>query len=211
MTKTKIDTNIQKQKKGLTVIGNPIVNKFISSSPPTHLRSSHYSLQAALGIAGILLIFISFKMPILFFIGVLLLYMRRKWRLKTDGHAINYRNAITALKKKKYTECIQNLNKLPYTSNSMSYLDLVKASCFLELEDLESAYKMYKNYFERTPTPLWSDPLYWSARENAVVLSLEHENLELAKRILNEPTEHLTENKKTIRWKNKYAKYVDES
>ncbi len=210
MAKMKNNTNTQKQKKGLTVIGNPIINKFIASSPPTHLRSIHYSLQAVLGITGILLIFLSFKMPVLFFAGAIVLLIRRQWRLKTDNHAVNYRNAITALKKKKYAECIQNLSIIPYDDNSINYLDLVKASCFLELEDTESAYSLYKNYFEKTPSSHWSDPLYWSARENAVILSLEHKNIELAKKILNEPSD-ITENNENIRWKAKYAKYIDKA
>lgn len=211
MAKIKNNTNTQKQKKGLIVIGNPVINKFISSSPPTHLRSIHYSLQAVLGITGILLIFLSFKMPVLFFAGAIVLLIRRQWRLRTDNHAINYRDAITALKKKKYNECIQNLNKIPYDDDSINYLNLVKASCFLELEDTASAYALYKNYFEKTPSSHWSDPVYWSARENAVILSLEHKNLELVKKILNEPSEHLTENNENIRWKARYAKYIDEA
>lgn len=191
-------------KKGLTVIGNPLMNEFISSSPPSHLRSRYYSHQAALGVTGILLIFVSFRMPILFFAGAVLLFIRRKWRQKTDDFAINYRHAITALKKKKYNECIDYLNKIPYEDAPIEFLELVKASCYLELEDTESAYQLYERFFNAKPFSQWSDPLFWSAQENAVILSLEHNNYELAEKILCSSAESDSSGNETAKWKEQY-------
>jgi len=198
----------RKTKKGLVVIGNPLMNEFISSSPPSHLRSRFYSYQAALGISGIVLIFLSFRMPVLFFVGAVLLFIRRKWRQKTDDYAIHYRHAINALKKKKYHECIDHLNKIPYEDAPIGYLALVKASCYLELEDTESAYQLYESFFNTKPFSQWSDPLYWSAQENAVILSLEHNNFTLAEKILISPAENSSAGNETAKWREQYLKLL---
>mgnify|MGYP001087812134 CR=1 FL=1 len=208
MAKANQHGDAYKTKKGLTVIGNPLINEFISSSPPSNLRSRYYSYQAAMGVTGILLIFLSFRMPILFFAGAILLFIRRKWRQKTDEYAINYRHAINSLKKKKYNECIDYLNKIPYEDATIGFLSLVKASCYLELEDTESAYLLYETFFNTKPFSQWSDPIYWSAQENAVVLSLEHKNFALAEKILCSSTKSDSASNETAKWKEQYLKLL---
>lgn len=196
--------NNSKDKKGLEVIGNPLVNKFLTSSLPGELHSAHYKYQAALGIVGILFIFFSFRMPFLFFAGAAILFARRHWRKKTDETAINYRNAMTSLKRKKYRDCIGHLDKLPLDHLSLHYLTLVKASCFLEMEDTQSAYRLYSDYFLKTPENIWSDPIYDSAQENAVILALENNNRALAKKIIG-PHSFSGETAKTeARWKEEF-------
>jgi len=211
MTQNSKNKSKKKRDKGLEVISNPLTNKFISSSPSTHLRSKYYSIQAALGVLGIMLVFLSFKMPVSFFAGAVLLYIRHQWRIKTDSYAISHRKAITALKKKKYAECIQMLDKIPSNDSESLYLPLVKASCYLELEDTENAYQLYRSFFERTPSSSWSDPIYWSAQENAVILALEHNHQGLAKKIIYSDKDRKTTAKEKIKWKAKYTQFINKS
>lgn len=208
MTQKNKTTTKKKREKGLEVIGNPLTNKFISSSPPTHLRSKYYSIQAVLGILGIFLLFLSFKVPVSFFAGAILLFIRHQWRMKTDEHAISHRKAITALKRKKYAECIQMLDKITSKDSDTSYFSLVKASCYLELEDTEAAYQLYLNYFEKIPSSCWSDPIYWSAQENAVILALEHNHQDLVKKIIYNKEDTKTNAKEKIKWKAKYTQFL---
>ena len=153
------------------------------SNVPANLKSHRYPLQAALGFVGIILIFLSFRLPAAFFAGALMLFLRHQWRKKTDETAVDYRNAVVALRKKKYQACIHSLDKVLAQPAAPTVLHLIKASCLLELEKPDEAHAVYRHYFQSVPPDEWSSPEYWSAQENAIVLALEKKDFTLAQRI----------------------------
>jgi len=167
-------------EKSLEVISNPLISHFITSSLPKELRSPFYPLQASLGIVGILLIFSSFRIPLAFFPGALLLLVRRQWRQKTDAPAVTYKKAIQALRKKQYAACIESLTLLMSHSKAPASLLLVIASCYLEQENSNAAYQTYHQYFTQTVPAQWNNPAYWSSMENYLLLSLERDQTDVA-------------------------------
>jgi hypothetical protein len=196
------------RQKGLKVIGNPLINTFIMSNVPANLRSRHYTLQAILGFAGIILIFLSFRLPAAFFVGALLLFLRHQWRKKTDETAVDYRNAVVALRKKKYQACIHSLDKVLAQPAAPTFLHLIKASCLLELDQPDEAHAIYRHYFQSVPPDEWSSPEYWSAQENAIVLALEKKEFALAQQIVDHMTESDEAHPNAAAQKNHYQKQI---
>ncbi|MEN1759564.1 hypothetical protein [Anoxynatronum sibiricum] len=161
------------RNKGLEVISNSLISQFVTSDVPHELRSPLYPIQASLGVLGILLIFFSFRIPLAFFAGALLLIIRRQWRKKTDAPSVAYREAIQALRRKQHAACIEALNRVMEYPKAPPFLLMVIASCHLEQENPAAAYNAYHRYFTSTSSSEWNNPVYWSSMENYLLLSLE--------------------------------------
>ncbi|SMP45873.1 hypothetical protein, partial [Anoxynatronum buryatiense] len=177
------------RNKGVEVISNSLISQFITSDAPHELRSPLYPLQASLGVLGILLIFFSFRIPLAFFAGALLLIIRRQWRKKTDAPSVAYREAIQALRRKQHSECIEALNRVMEYPKAPPFLLMVIASCHLEQENPAAAYDAYHRYFTSTPSSEWNNPVYWSSMENYLLLSLEKNQASTAMSV----AQHLSE------------------
>lgn len=196
----------ESRQKGLEVIENPLVNQFITSSVPSDLKSPLYPFQASIGVAGIALLFISFRFPVAFFFGAALLIVRHHWRKRTDEPAVDYRKAIVFLRKKKYQDCIDSLESIMSNPKTPAYLHLIKASCLLEQEKTREAYAVYRSYFETVPSSEWSFPEYWSAQENAILLALDQGDVSFARMIADHLSESDAARPDAASWKKHYQK-----
>ncbi|SFI10209.1 hypothetical protein SAMN05192551_106153 [Tindallia magadiensis] len=170
-----------KHAKGIEVIGNPIINRFLTGNMEIDKKSKQYKIQTLLGFLGIALVFSSFRYPPAFFLGAGILFFRRGWRKKTDRYQVCYQDAQMALKKKNYQKCIENLESIRCDSPKTKELLLVQASCYLELENTKKAYRLYTVFFQQITVNQYKEELYSPAEENALLLALEEQDMEFAK------------------------------
>lgn len=177
-----------KKEKGLEVIGNPVINQFLTGNLEVGAKSSPYKVQTLMGFVGIGLIFSSFRYPPIFFVGAGILFLRRMWRKKTDQNQVYYQDAKVALKKKNYQQCIINLEKITSAFPKAKELLLVQASCYLELEDTQKAYVIYKTFFQSIDENQYKEEIYSPAEENALLLALEEQDMGFAKQLIQRMT-----------------------
>jgi tetratricopeptide (TPR) repeat protein len=194
----------EERAKGIEVVENKLTNRFISSSSPAALRSRLFPIQSAVGIAGILLIFASFRMPFLFFAGALLLFIRHKWRQNTDAASVQYQKAVVHFKKKQYQPCAEALRKVLQHPKAPDELRLIEASCMLELHKNNEAYEAYRIFFENADLTLYHSGEYWSPKENALVLALENDDAALALIIADSLSESDEDHPNARAWKYYY-------
>ena len=174
------NAQVPPQKKGLEVVHNSLLTQFMMSSVPTELKGSAYVAQSIAGFVGIAFIFASFVVPLFFFLGAAAIGIRYYWRRKTNRDAVRYRQAIMHLKKKNYPACIHTIDELLKNPLTPSWLLLIKASCCLEVDDTEEAYRAYCLFFDSAELPDLSLPVYWSSLENTILLAVESQAYELA-------------------------------
>ena len=169
----------KKKKASLEVIEKGTSTVFLTQEYPKELRSNYYYMQSVLGGLGILLVFITFKYPYAFIAGIACIYGKSYWRKVTDPALHHYKNVYKSFRSKKYSNCIEEINKVLETPAMNRDLMLVKAECYLELEDFDSAHSVYSKYFTiKDPKGLNSRD-YIPAIMNASILSVEKDDSQL--------------------------------
>jgi|GEM_PF-4070835 len=169
----------KKKKASLEVIEKGTSAVFLTQEYPKELRSSYYYIQSILGGLGILLVFITFKYPYAFIAGIACIYGKSYWRKLTDPALHHYKNAFKSFRSKKYGSCIEEINKVLKAPAMNRDLMLVKAECYLELEDFGSAHSVYSKYFNIKDLKSLNSKEYIPAIMNAAILCVEREDSQL--------------------------------
>ncbi len=176
-------------KSKLEVMENNPITSMLSIEAPKEIRSKFYPYQSILGGIGILCIFISFLKPILLPIGAMFIYSKITWRKQTDPAVVHYKNITKYYQSKKFKECIEAINYVLQHPQSDCKLNLIKAECYLNLEDDSAAYSTYKSFFAEFIDTVDNMPIYWSAKVNTILLALEnlefHFSLQVAETLEN--------------------------
>ncbi len=113
-------------------------------------KSSFYPLQSLLGVVGVMLIFLSFQMPVYFFIGAVFLFLRVFWRKKSDPLLSALQQSKLYYRKKRFNKCLASLDRLIEEYPTNYGLKLIKGECYLHMNRLGEAYEIYKYGFENS-------------------------------------------------------------
>ncbi len=111
-------------------------------------KSSLYPLQSLLGVVGVILIFLSFRNPMYFFIGAALLFLRVFWRKKSDPLLSALQQSKLYYRKKRFNKCLSSLDRLIEEYPNNHGLKLIQGECYLHMNRLDEAYDLYKKGFE---------------------------------------------------------------
>ncbi|NBG89604.1 tetratricopeptide repeat protein [Isachenkonia alkalipeptolytica] len=120
-------------------------------------KSSFYPLQSLLGVLGVILIFLSFRDPLYFFIGAGLLFLRVFWRKKSDPLLSALQQSKLYYRKKRFDKCLASLDRLIEEYPNNHGLKLIQGECYLHMNRLDEAYNVYKNAFEQSPESFSSE------------------------------------------------------
>ena len=110
-------------------------------------KSSFYPLQSLLGVVGVILIFLSFRNPIYFFVGAAFLFLRVFWRKNTDPLLSALQQSKLYYRKKRFDKCLSSLDHLIQEYPENHGLKLIQGECYLHMNRLDEAYEIYKYGF----------------------------------------------------------------
>lgn len=170
----------KKPKPRLEVIEKTTAIEFFNVELSKELRSSFYTLQAGLGVLGIVFIFASFKMPLLFFVGALCIILKTLWRKHTDPAIAQFKNAQKLYRSKKFSQCIEALDIALGSPHMNRNLLLVKADCYLNLDKPNKAYEAFSQYFKGQNVRELRSKLYWSPLLNTILLAIDQGDYDFA-------------------------------
>lgn len=162
------------------VIEKKTLHVFFTREVPNSLKSKYYNLYSILGLIGIVFIFTTFLKSYFFFVGVVFVYLKFMLQKRTDKTALAYKNAYKFFNTKRYDKCISELNMVLLHPSADKKLKLVLAECYLELNSDEKAYEAYKDFFENFDSAVLDSSDYWTPKANAILMSLERGNYDLA-------------------------------
>ncbi|MCC5909971.1 MAG: DUF4236 domain-containing protein [Clostridiaceae bacterium] len=191
-----------KTKPRIKVESNYTSPSFLSSEVPKELKGKFYPLQSILGGVGIVFIFLTFLNPRLFLFGIAAIYGKGAWRKSTDKEAKSYRDALNYFKTKKYDKCIEALDHVLKHPSANKDLNLTKAECFLEMEEFDQAYFIYKEYFNRFNPVHLDIQQYWSPKASTIALSIEKKDYDFALKIIETLPEDTVDDIDFTLWKN---------
>lgn len=113
-------------------------------------RSYFYPLQSLLGVLGVILIFLSFREPLYFFIGATFLFLRIFWRRKSDPLLSALQQSKLYYRKKRFDKCLSSLDRLLEEYPHNHGLKLIQGECSLHMNRLDEAYEIYANAFQES-------------------------------------------------------------
>ncbi|SDK07685.1 DUF4236 domain-containing protein [Natronincola ferrireducens] len=190
------------EKPHVQVVSKSSYSSYLGSEVPKKLRSKKYHLQSILGALGILFVFASFFNIIFLLLGVLCIYGKSAWRKKTDAAAKSYGDAINFYRVKKYDKCIEAIDHIFSHSNADLDLYLTKAECFLEMDKIDEAYNVYKDYFQKIELHNLDSLHYWPPKATAIALAIENKDFDFALSIIETLPEEEIEGIDFSLWKN---------
>ncbi|WP_192930296.1 tetratricopeptide repeat protein [Alkaliphilus pronyensis] len=191
----------ENEEERIEIVSKNTVHPFFKRDIPSELKSKVYPLQSILGIIGILFVFLSFIDLLLLFIGGLIIFIHHIWRKKTSPALVAYKNAYKEFNSKKYQEAIESLNIVLKHPKADPALELVKAECLLELDKPSQAYELYAKFFNEIDPVSLDSITYWSPKANAILLSIQNNNYDLAL-LIAESFPNSGENTDFRLWKN---------
>ncbi len=180
-----IDLN-QQQKPKLQVIERPTAIDFLKSGLSMELKNPYDGPQRILGIVGILCIFLSFKYPLLFFIGALSILLMGLWRKKTDPQAYQVKKALRLYRQKKYLDCIGVLETALEAPDADPILLLVIADCYLNLDNPAKAYEVYFHYFQSIDVKTLANTIFWSPVINTILMAIDQRDYDFAMKLCDD-------------------------
>ncbi|WP_192929702.1 DUF4236 domain-containing protein [Alkaliphilus serpentinus] len=162
------------------VVEKKTLHVFFTREVPQYLKSQYYNLYSIIGLIGIIFVFAAFVETYFFFVGVFFVYLKFMLQRRTDETALAYKDAYRFFRTRKFDKSIKELHKVMKHPMADKKLKLVLAECYLELNDEDKAYEAYVDFFSAIDPIELDSSDYWSPKANAILMSLERENYDLA-------------------------------